>query len=473
MLETVREFAAERLAAAGEMAAARQAHGAYFLSLAEREELTFVLPDGERRLDALEAEHANMRTALSWWIASDQTDCCLAHAAVLGGFWYARIHLKEGQEWLERALELSAAATSPYRARALIWLGMISFLRGDMPACERLSAAGLALCQTLDDASSWAIEPRDPLVPDGQSRRGFAESHAYYALGVARFHLGDPAGATARFEEGRAAAEAIPDARLASVMVGNHDRSLGIVAGEQGDLDEAGRLYGEALRLCEAINYATGIRRSLGDLAYLFLQRRDYVEALERFKEVLVHERVGPLPLYDDLRGAAIAAAFLERGERAVRCLAASEAMGERLGLDTAIPSERAAWDGAIAVTQRALGKAAFDRAWAAGRTLWPEQAIAEILEIPTTPPSNEERTILSERELDVLRLLVAGQTDRAIGEALFISHRTVEFHVSRILAKLGVSKRSGAVAAALAAGLVDPPSARSRRTEGSPSAIR
>jgi DNA-binding CsgD family transcriptional regulator len=208
------------------------------------------------------------------------------------------------------------------------------------------------------------------------------------------------------------------------------------------------------------------VRRALGDLAYLALQRGDHATALARFKEVQAQAELGPSPLalYDDLRGAAIAAAFLERSERAVRCLAATEALGERLGLDTSIPSERAAWDGARAVAQRALGEPAFARAWTEGRALLPMQVIPLLLDVPVTSEPATPRVTLSERELEVLRLLVAGQTDRVIGEALFISHRTVEFHVSRILAKLGASKRSGAVAAALAAGLVDPPASTPRR---------
>jgi predicted ATPase/DNA-binding CsgD family transcriptional regulator len=460
MLETIREFAAERLAAAGEITAARQAHASWCLALAEREGLAHVLPAGERRLDALELERANMRAALTWWSASGQRERCLTHAAALGGFWYARIHVREGQEWLERALAESDGAPSPERASALVWLGLILFLRGDMPAAERRGTEGLALCRALGNA--WADEDPSPGYPSDplrRSRRALIESYALYTLGVAAFHRGDSVAAAARFGEGRAAAAAIPDSRMASIMVGKQTRSLGIIAGELGDFDEADRLYGEALRLFREVADESGIHRALGDLAYLALQRRDYAEALERFKAVLAQERDGPdsLALRDDLAGAATTAAYLHRSEVAVRCLAASEALNERLGLDTSLPGERSAWDGAVAASRSALGEDAFARAWAAGRTLRPDQAIAELLEI-SAAPSATPKIILSTRELDVLRLLVAGQTDREIGETLFISHRTVEFHVSRILAKLGVRKRGGAIAAALAAGLVEHP---------------
>jgi predicted ATPase/DNA-binding CsgD family transcriptional regulator len=462
MLETVREFAAERLAASGKTEAARQAHAAYFLALAEHEGLAGFFADGERRQDVLEDEQANMRVSLWWWVTSRQSEQLLAHVAALGGFWYIRLHLREGQEWLQRTLEEGDAAPSSARARALVWLALILFLRGDMQGAAECSREGLALCRTLGDTwSSANASSAKTAAPHGRSLRALTESLAHYVLGVATFHQGDPIGATACFDQGRAAAEAIANLHLSSVIVAKHTRSLGIVAGERGELDQASHLYGEALGRYQAVDHEPGIRRVLGDLAYLFLQRGNYAEALERYKEIFAQERDGPpsLTIHDDLLGAAIAAAFLHRSESAVHCLAATEALGERLGLDTSIPSERSAWDRAVAATRRALGEATFAQAWAAGRALRPEQAIVEVLTFPSAPSSAPGQVTLSEREMEVLRLLVAGQTDRAIGEALFISHRTVEYHVSRILTKLGVSKRSGAVATALAAGLVAPPS--------------
>jgi non-specific serine/threonine protein kinase len=472
MLETVREFAAEQLAASGDEAIARQAHAAYFLALARQEGLAHFLPDGELRLDALDADRANMRSALTWWEQSRQPEQLLAHVAALGGFWYARVHVREGKEWLSRALEEHDLPRSPEHARALVWLSLIEFLGGEMNETARHSSEGLRLCREFNDAWHTTVSSSGPpCTSDDQSLRALTEAFAHYALGVATFHLGSADDARASFEEGQAAAAAIPDLRLSTLMVGNCIRSLAILAGERGDYAEAEQLYGEVLRLCQSVEFMPGIRRALGDLAYLALQRGDYATALERFKEVLAQETMGPSPLalYDDLRGAAIASAFLERSERAVRCLAAAEALGERLGLHTSIPSEQAAWTEAIAVAQRSLGEPAFAHAWTEGRSLQPAEAIAQILITPISAAPGGAQVNLSERELEVLRLLVAGLTDREMGEALFISHRTVEFHVSRILVKLGASKRNGAVAAALAAGLVEPPFTRSLGKESVP----
>jgi predicted ATPase/DNA-binding NarL/FixJ family response regulator len=467
MLETVRELAAERLAEAGEATAARQAHAAYYLALAEREAMADCLPDGEQRLDALEEERANTRAALSWWMESGQPEQCLAHAAAFGRFWYVRNHLREGQEWLERALNGSDGQPSFARARALVWLGAISFLRGDMQGAARRSAEGLALCRALgsDARPEGSGGPVSGAAPFSRSQRALTESHALHALGTATFHLGDPDGASSWFAEGRDVAESIPDPRLATLLAVLHTRSLGILAGEQGDLDQAGRLFDAALQRVRSIEHAPGVRRGLGDLAYVSLRRGDYADALARYQEALAqaHSGFASVAVYDDLLGAAIAAALLHRDERAVRCLAASEALSDRLGLAAVMPSEREAWDRAVAAVRRGVGDETFASAWASGRALRPEQAIAEILAIARIPSKDEKKVILSERELDVLRLLVAGHTDRAIGETLFISHRTVEFHVSRILAKLGVRNHGGAIAAALVAGLVEPPAASQR----------
>jgi DNA-binding NarL/FixJ family response regulator len=167
----------------------------------------------------------------------------------------------------------------------------------------------------------------------------------------------------------------------------------------------------------------------------------------------------------------AVLAAGCDEAERAARLFGAAAARRAEVGEALALP-ERAVYERAAEAARAALGETAFAAAWAAGRAAPEEQALAEVEGVLAAAEDGAwraaaadpaDRTALSRREREVLRLLVAGQSDRAIGAALFISHRTVEFHVSRILAKLGVSNRSGAVAAALAAGLVDPPTAGPR----------
>ncbi len=115
-----------------------------------------------------------------------------------------------------------------------------------------------------------------------------------------------------------------------------------------------------------------------------------------------------------------------------------------------------------LATVRAAMGLAAFAAAWDAGATLSQEAAVAEALafELPlmTSPGSADAAAVergLTRRELEVLRLLVAGRSNPAIGEALFISSRTAQTHVTAILAKLGVASRTEAAAVAVRDGLV------------------
>ena len=115
-----------------------------------------------------------------------------------------------------------------------------------------------------------------------------------------------------------------------------------------------------------------------------------------------------------------------------------------------------------MAVLRTALGEEGLQAAWSAGRGLALAGALAEMHAL--SPPAaaapgavDRAGSQLSPREAEVLRRLAAGQTDREIADALFLSVRTVEHHVARIFAKLGVRTRTAAATAAVAAGLVDP----------------
>lgn len=119
-------------------------------------------------------------------------------------------------------------------------------------------------------------------------------------------------------------------------------------------------------------------------------------------------------------------------------------------------PVFRAEFERDAAISRRALGEAAFAAAWVEGRRRPIEEVVAEALALriaPLPPP----RATLTPRETEILHLLAGGMSDAAVAGALFISVRTVEHHVARILAKFSVQSRSAAVAAAREARLVPP----------------
>jgi DNA-binding NarL/FixJ family response regulator len=130
-------------------------------------------------------------------------------------------------------------------------------------------------------------------------------------------------------------------------------------------------------------------------------------------------------------------------------------------GGEFVVLTDRLAHERAIAGIQSALTESEIEAAWTAGRQLTVAKAIDEIHALAPADDAIEHATSsalnLSPREMEVLRLLVAGLPDRAIAETLFLSVRTVEAHVARILDKLDVHTRTAAVTVAMSAGLIEP----------------
>jgi DNA-binding CsgD family transcriptional regulator len=160
------------------------------------------------------------------------------------------------------------------------------------------------------------------------------------------------------------------------------------------------------------------------------------------------------------LANLAMVAAAAGHAERAARLFGAAEATHELIGNPVKEP-ERSIYERSIARARGGLSPDRFQAAWSAGRSLALEQAVAEALEPIdlTGPPAQESRPFdLTARELEVLRLLVEGRSDREIGEELFISTRTAQGHVSHILNKLGVGSRAAAVGLAIRMGISGSP---------------
>jgi non-specific serine/threonine protein kinase len=445
MLETIREYALERLEASGEAEAIRHAHAAACLALAERADAGTAHEMESIWLDRLEADHDNMRAALAWALAPEREPAAgrlgLLLAASLWHFWFYHSHLSEGRRWLERALMAGAGAPDSARAKALVGLGTLVHSQGDEPRAVALLSEGVALSRKLGDpwSTAFALTVQGNLAEDGgrydEAAALFAEAHGLFAgtgdranvavtlyhLGVVAYGQGDLARAEARCEEALALGRQLDD----SWNIANALAYLGLIRSDQGDVAGAATALGEALTL---------------------------------YLRIGITERVAEV-----LRRVAVLAGARGESVRALRLFAAAETLAERIGAAQALP-ERAAYERAITAARRDFAIDAFAAAWAAGRALSPEQAVAEARDVivkalapqsapnAKAPPSSAG---LSPRELDVLRLLVQGRTDREIAEALFIAPRTAQTHVANLFAKLGVNARAEAAAVAVRRGLV------------------
>ena len=448
MLETVREFAAEQLAAAGEETPVRAAHAAWCLDLAECGASALrVRSDFAAWQSRLGAEHGNLRAAVAWLAETGEATELLRLTGALWRFWYFRGHLAEGRRWLGHALERAPDAPATVRGNALVGAGTLAHYQGDDGQAVPLLEEGLATSRRAGEQAVAAF--------------------ALYMLAVAAEDRGDYDVAAPRFEEALALYRA-SGARGVSMTLTH----LGVVAYGRGDFVEAAALGEQALAVARAEGDAFSVGFALHTLGLVAAARGDHTRAGDRFAEALALDqatghREG---IMHGLAGAAIVAVEHGRFERAARLLGAVAMLGEEIGVRYALP-ERAAYERAAEVARARLGESAFGAAWAAGEVMTEDEAVAEaatacaataVLGDPGAAPTTVSRAmtpsaVLTPREVEVLTLIAAGRTDKEIAAALFLSPRTVHHHVANLLAKLGVGTRTAAAAVAQAAGLLLP----------------
>jgi predicted ATPase/class 3 adenylate cyclase len=262
MLETVREFGLERLAASGEADAVRRAHAAFYLALAEDAAPALTGPTQVAWLDRLEQEHGDLRAALGWALGHGEAETGLRLAGALSSFWWEHGHFAEGRVWLERAL---AGDDTPSRARAKALDGAagIAEAQGDFVACGRFSEEALALCRQLGD------------------QRGVATK--LQGLAVLAGLKGDIERATTLSEEGLALARELGDRReIVYALI-----PLGELATFRAERDRAAALYEEVLTFAREAADQGLVAFALARLGDAEVLRRDNDRAAALYEESL------------------------------------------------------------------------------------------------------------------------------------------------------------------------------------------
>ena len=267
MLETVREFALERLTASGEAKSVAWQHARRFLVHAEASAPRLTGPDASAALDDLEREHDNLRTALAWTSDVEPTEA-LRLAGALASFWEIHGHYAEGRAWLERALAACPVAPVELRAEALDGIGRIARVQGDLAHAAAVLEEALEARRGLGDPWGLAVALR--------------------SAGVAAFSQGDVARAALLNEEALALSRQIGDERGIAAALGN----LGVVADEQGDLAGAEALYTEVLERFRQLGDQRGVAATLDNLGSLTRLRGD-LEQAERLHEEALDLRRG------------------------------------------------------------------------------------------------------------------------------------------------------------------------------------
>jgi len=407
LLEAVRQNSHEKLRESGEAESIERQHAHFFLALAEAAEQELRGAQQVVWLDRLEREHDNVRGALAWsQAARDGAEVGLRLAGALWLFWLLRGNLSETRASLRGLLgrpEMHAPTVA--RAKALYVAGLLAGAQSDFaPACMLLEES-LALGQALEDkhaiayARNWLgivaslqgdnlaarvlLAGSLALLQDLGNKWDIA--WALSRLADIDLYLGDYTRAAVSLEASLALARQVGD----HFVLGHVLLSLGYAAHLQGDNMRAAACYEESLARFRALNNTWGIAAVLHTLGYVLRTQGDNVQAAVCFSESLTrywkmgHKEGTSLCL----NGFAGVAGEMGQPVRAARLFGAAEALRETIGLSRQ-SDERAIYDRSVAAVRAQLEEAAFAAAWAEGRAMPLEQAIAEAL--AGTDPSAE-----------------------------------------------------------------------------------
>jgi DNA-binding CsgD family transcriptional regulator len=231
--------------------------------------------------------------------------------------------------------------------------------------------------------------------------------------------------------------------------------NFGVVAWLQGARVVANERLEEALTMARKAGESWAVPSTLAALGHVACDQGNPDRAAHRFRESLDASRArgNQGQLIDALEGLARVGGIRGDAVSTTRVLAAATSLREAIGM-TRSASELSYFEPTVAKLSTALGHEAFAGAWQSGTLLWVEDVIVEAIALTTSPrPSPPYR--LTQRELEVLRLLAQGQSNREISDQLFISPSTAARHVANIFAKLDVDSRSKAAAFAHQHGLI------------------
>ncbi len=471
-LETLREYAAERLRDAGEETTLRERHRDWFLALAERTEPALEFAEEAGWFERLDAERDNLRAVERQAAARGDAETVVRLGAALWQFWMMQADAAAARERVDAILALAAfTPRAPARAKALVGAGVLARLLGDFPAARALGEESLALARQLGDGRYVAVASynlgrlaylqgryadarvllEEALAIFRQLGHQPGVAAALNRLGLLAFSEGDLAGARPLLEQGLAVARETGDASLLAAVLFN----IGQCAHFGGDLEAARRLYEE----CRAINAARGDREDLSMVLHLLghavATQGDLPAARALYRESLgIARAAGNRRRLALLLWTIATLAAAERDwERAVRLRASAAASAEAMGMVPARPM-RQLWDAQLEPAREALSEERLAAAEAQGRSMAIEQAVDEALAWfaePESPaqvsarPGREEppgRVGLTPREQEVAALIARGLTNRQIAAELVIAEGTAANHVKHILARLDLDSR-------------------------------
>jgi predicted ATPase/DNA-binding CsgD family transcriptional regulator len=481
LLETIRQYAQEKLKASDEWVSAHDHYLACFLQLAEEVAPKLREPYQQLWLNWLETENDNIRAALAWSLEQQRVEAGLRIGTALFSFWQTRAYLREGHTWLERLLnQADDRIPLAVRVNALTWSSALAGLLGDAVTAAARGQAAVAVCEAAGEEGRPLLAVALIGVASGASAAG--DYQTKYAIGERLIELyrelGDRQsvgisimlqGGTAIALGRYAAAHLLLEESLALAREADDKFRIALTLNSLGDLarcerqaDQACAAYEESLALLRELGAVREVPNTLHNLAYVYLDQADIERAHALFRESLEghREQDNRAGVLEGLLGFAALAAAIGLAAESV-CLFTAAVAQVRGNSPIAWFPEKIEYEHYSGLARAKLSEADFEAEQAKGRALSMEQAIDYALDLPwplSTPlqavPAAEQD--LTERERKVAALIARGLPNGEIASALVLSKRTVEKHIANILSKLGFTNRAQIVRWAIEHGLTD-----------------
>jgi tetratricopeptide (TPR) repeat protein len=398
MLETIREFALERLIESGDHPSARRAHAAYCLVLAEEGNPELGAADRTRWLTQCDAEIDNFRAALEWLFQTLDLDWGVRLCVALFRFWDMREHLSEGRARIETVLRLCGEERTRERARLWLFLGALTTTQGDYLAAEHALQRSLSLYEELEDDSGIAAS-LNALAVAARDRGDYSTAQSNFERSLACWRLLSDRLAVARCLHNLANVVKVrgdyPRARWALAEATDIFEQLGDSSGaawsinQQGDIARetsdmvtAREFYRRALSAFRKTGDPWGSARSLTDLGYIDCEQGHHLAGHTAFREALelfagLGHRRGMARV---LEGYACLALAEGHAARALT-LAAAAAQSRRLISAPLTPAEQSKYDRTLAPAWKTLSDPEGKDAWAKGAAMSLETAMQYSLE--------------------------------------------------------------------------------------------
>jgi len=416
MLDTIREYALEKLQPGAE-AAIRRRHCLYFVDLCQRAHAELRSHDQVNWLKRLDDEQGNIRLALEWSIAEAPVEA-LRLAGAMDRYWYMRGHIAEALDWLDRALA-SSEGDAAVRAAAYLARAHMRWMQGDYEAANADAQTSAKLCRELGPSQTLFI--------------------AVTLLAIVRASKGDWVAAGQMHDEAFQIAWQLQEAWF----VGSALNNLGLIAMERGDhevargrLDQAlagFRLAGDRFISAPTLDSLARVNQKLGDHG---AARANFLEALTISTEFADAFNVALV-----LDGLAQLEVEVGKPERTIQLSSAAETLRKTVGTELTPEWKRPA-DVALTAARSKLSSDAADAAWRRGAGMNLEAAVRFAMGT-SERPAKENGSPLTARERQVALLIAEGLTNGEIAGRLKMAGRTADAHVEHIRNKLGLRTRS------------------------------